>query len=94
MRAISVENSRATRVEHNLAEHCDTGAVVEREAAGARVHDNWFHDCRVGVLCWDDVSTTVDANAISAARDHAVVANTAVELRDNDLGGGDVWTAP
>jgi nitrous oxidase accessory protein NosD len=93
MRAISVHGSDRTIVHHNLAEQCDTGVLVEHGASGTEVTDNWLHDCRVGVRCWDDRGTVVAGNAISAPREHAVVTNGPVELRDNDLGGGDVWRA-
>src|SRR5262249_5373021 len=89
MRALSIERSEDVVVERNLAEHCDTGALVERDAQRCQVIENWFHDCRVGVLCWDDRSTVVRDNAISEPRDHAVVLNSDVELSNNDLGGGD-----
>jgi nitrous oxidase accessory protein NosD len=93
MRAVNVEGGSATRVVQNLAEHCDTGVVVERDAVGTEVRENWLHDCRVGILCWDDGSSVVAGNAISEPRDHAIVHNRDLELQSNDLGGGDVWTS-
>jgi hypothetical protein len=94
MRAVSIERSAHALVEKNLAEHCDTGALVEGDASGTRIVDNWFHDCRIGVVCWNDRDTTIDANAISAPRDHAIVTNAPVEITNTNELGGDVWSAP
>ncbi len=73
MRAVGIEGGAGNRVEKQLAEHCDTGVVVEREAERTAVIDSWIHDCRVGVLVWDAGECTIADNAISEPRDHAVV---------------------
>ena len=94
MRAVDVEGAGACGnvVERQLAEHCDTGAMVERGASETRLVDSWFHDCRVGLLVWEAGTVAVSATAISAPRDHAVVADRALDLAGNEL-GGDVWIA-
>ncbi|HTD51074.1 MAG TPA: DUF1565 domain-containing protein, partial [Acidimicrobiia bacterium] len=94
MRAVDVEGPDAghTVIERQLAEHCDTGAIIERGAHHTRVVDSWFHDCRVGLLIWEAGSVDLSATAISAPRDHAVVADQQLELGGNDL-DGDVWIA-
>ena len=94
MRAIDVEGSgaRGNVIERQLAEHCDTGAVIERGAIGTRIIDSWFHDCRVGLLVWEAGAVDVSASAISAPRDHAVVADRALDLVGNQF-DGDVWIA-
>jgi alpha-L-fucosidase len=94
MRAVNVEGGTDVTVEKNLAEHCDTGVLVERDATNTVVAENWLHDCRVGVLCWDDRDTKLRGNAMSEPREHAVVTNTPLHLDGNDLGGSDVWSAP
>jgi nitrous oxidase accessory protein NosD len=94
MRAVSVEGGRDHLVESNLAERCDTGVLLERDATGTRMLENWLHGCRVGILAWDDVGSILTGNAISEPREHAVVANTALDLAGNDLGGGSTWMAP
>ena len=91
MRGVSVEGGRGHLVERNLVERCDTGVLLERGAAGTRVEENWLHGCRVGILAWDDDASILTGNAISQARDHAVVANTRLETAGNDLGGGSTW---
>jgi hypothetical protein len=53
MRAVSIEGGRGATVEKQYAERCDSGVVVERGAHDVRIADNWFHDCRLGVLVWD-----------------------------------------
>ena len=73
MRAVGIEGGRGNRVEKQLAEHCDTGVVVERGAGRTAVTDSWIHDCRVGVLVWEAGECTIADNAISEPRDHAVV---------------------
>jgi alpha-L-fucosidase len=94
MRAVDVEGSNAHTnvIERQLAEHCDTGTVIQRGANETRVVDSWFHDCRVGVLVWEAGSVDISATAISAPRDHAVIADHDLDLVDNDL-DGDVWIA-
>ena len=52
MRALSVEGGSGNRIEKQLAEHCDSGAVVEGGAVGTVIADSWLHDCRVGVFEW------------------------------------------
>ena len=78
-----------TVIERQLAEHCDTGVVVERGAAGTRVADSWFHDCRVGLLCG---KRPIESRTPRSAkpRDHAVVSDRALDLAGNQL-DGDVW---
>ena len=94
MRAVDVEGATASGnvIERQLAEHCDTGVMVERGAAGTRVADSWFHDCRVGLLAWEAGSIEVTNTAISEPRDHAVVSDRALDLEGNQL-DGDVWIA-
>jgi len=91
MRAVTVEGGAANQVDKQLAEHCDSGVVVEGGAAETRVADSWFHDCRVGIFVWGAAATTLRNNAISEPREHAVVADVVeLDLDGNDL-GGDVW---
>ncbi len=92
MRAVDVEgsNARANLIERQLAEHCDTGTMIERGANETRVVDSWFHDCRVGLLVWEAGTVDISATAISAPRDHAVIADRALDLAGNQL-DGDVW---
>jgi hypothetical protein len=97
MRAIDVEGAlaRGNVIDHQLAEHCDSGVVIERGADQTRVVDSWLHDCRVGVLVWEAGTVDVANTAISEARDHAVVTDRVIELLElngNQL-DGDVWTA-
>jgi alpha-L-fucosidase len=91
MRAVSIEGGRDQLVERNLAEHCDTGVLLERGATATRVDENWLHDCRVGVLAWLDERTALTGNAISEPREHAVVADSDLSVAGNDLGGASVW---
>jgi alpha-L-fucosidase len=72
MRAVGIEGGAANRVEKQLAEHCDSGVMIERGAQHTIVTDCWLHDCRVGVFVWEagDVETT--GNAISDARDRDI----------------------
>jgi alpha-L-fucosidase len=93
MRAVSIEGGRDHFVEVNTVERCDTGVLLEREATATRVSENWLHGCRVGILAWDDRGSILTGNAISEAREHAVVANTDLATAGNDLGGGSVWLA-
>ena len=94
MRVVDVEGagSNGNVIERQLAEHCDTGAMIQRGACATRVVDSWFDDCRVGLLVWEAGSVDVSSLAISAPRDHAVVSDHALDLAGNDL-GGDVWVA-
>jgi nitrous oxidase accessory protein NosD len=94
MRAVDVEGAGAEGniVERQLAEHCDTGAMIERGAAGTHIADSWFHDCRVGLLVWEAGTVDVSNLAVTAPRDHAVVADRALDLAGNEL-AGDVWVA-
>ena len=77
MRAVNVEGAAATGnvVERQLAEHCDTGVLIERGADRTRVIDSWLHDCRVGVLVFEAGTVELTNTAISEPRDHAVVAD-------------------
>jgi nitrous oxidase accessory protein NosD len=95
MRAVNVEGAgaRGNVVERQLAEHCDTGVVIERGAEDTTVSDSWFHDCRVGLLAWEAGAVTVTSTAISEPRDHAVVADGAVDVAASQL-DGDVWIGP
>jgi nitrous oxidase accessory protein NosD len=92
MRAVNVEGSgaRGTVIDRQLAEHCDSGAVIERGADDTTISDSWFHDCRVGLLVWEAGAVAVTNAAISEPRDHAVVADREIELAGNHL-DGDVW---
>ena len=53
---------------------------------------SWLHDCRIGLLVWEAGPVEVSANAISAPRDHAVVADREFDYAGNEL-DGDVWVA-
>jgi alpha-L-fucosidase len=92
MRAVNVEGAGAqgTVIERQLAEHCDTGVVIERGAGATALSDSWLHDCRVGLLAWEAGSIAVTNTAVSEPRDHAVVADRPIELAGNHL-DGDVW---
>jgi alpha-L-fucosidase len=90
MRAVTVEGGIGNRVEKQLAEHCDTGAVVEGGADNTVLDACWFHDCRVGLLVWGAGAVTGTQVAVSAPRDHAVVADRLPVLEGCDL-DGDVW---
>ena len=94
MRAVNVEGSgaRDNTVERQLAEHCDTGVVIERGAANTTVSDSWLHDCRVGLLVWEAGTVAITNTAISEPRDHAVVADRALDLAPSHL-DGDVWVS-
>ncbi len=94
MRAVSIEGGRDHAVDHNIAERCDTGVLLERGAVATRVEENWLHGCRVGILAWDADASLVAGNAISEAREHAIVANTALGPGGNDLGDGSIWSPP
>jgi len=99
MRAVNVEGATASNnvIDRLLAEHCDTGVMIERGATGTRVVDSWFHDCRVGLLAWEAGSVEITNTAISAPRDHAIVSDRALDLTGISLVGnqldGDVWIA-
>ena len=96
MRAVHVEGVGAAGnvIERQLAEHCDTGVVIERGAHETRVADSWFHDCRVGLLVWDAGPVEIATTAISEPRDHAVVADRDLGLDpDGNQFDGDVWIA-
>lgn len=73
MRAVGIEGGSGSVVDKQLAEHCDTGVVVERGAQHTTISDSWFHDCRVGVLAWDAGDIALIGTAISEPREHAVV---------------------
>jgi alpha-L-fucosidase len=90
MRAVNVEGGRANRVEKQLAERCDSGVMIEGAAAGTVVTECWLHDCRVGVMVWGAGDAELANVAVSAARDHAVVADRPLNLDHNEL-DGDVW---
>jgi alpha-L-fucosidase len=72
MRAVTVEGGRDNRVEKQLAEHCDSGAVVEGGATATVIAESWFHDCRVGVYMWG-VDVDLQETAISESREHEIV---------------------
>jgi nitrous oxidase accessory protein NosD len=90
MRAVSLEGGHGNRVEKQMAEHCDSGIVVEAGATDAAIVHSWFHDCRVGVLVWGAGSVDVHDVAITAPRDHAVVVDAPLDLKSCTL-DGDVW---
>jgi alpha-L-fucosidase len=94
MRAVDVEGAgaRGNVIDRQLAEHCDTGLMVERGAEQTHVVDSWFHDCRVGLLVWEAGSLEMTNLAVSEPRDHAVVADRALDVEGNHL-DGDVWIA-
>jgi nitrous oxidase accessory protein NosD len=73
MRAVNVEGGSGNRVEKQLAEHCDSGVMVEGGAVGTVVTDSWLHDCRVGVFVWGAGTVEQSGNAISEPRDHETV---------------------
>jgi nitrous oxidase accessory protein NosD len=73
MRAVDVEGGVRNRVEKQLAEHCDSGVMIEGGAEATTVAECWLHDCRVGVFMWDVGSVELVGNAISEARDHDIV---------------------
>ena len=75
MRAVDVEGGWENRVENQLAEHCDSGVMIEGAAEATTVTDSWFHDCRVGVFVWGAGNAELTNNAISEARDHDVVSD-------------------
>jgi nitrous oxidase accessory protein NosD len=91
MRAVDIEGGAGNRVEKQLAEHCDSGVVIEGGAAASVLTDSWLHDCRLGILVWGAGDCEVQGVAVSAPRDHAVVTDRALELDGNQL-DGDVWT--
>ena len=93
MRAVTVEGGADNRIEKQLAEHCDSGVVVEGGAAGTAVCDSWFHDCRVGIYVWGAGDVELRNNAISEPRDHAVVSDRELETAGNQL-DGDTWLTP
>ena len=93
MRAVDVEGGRGNRVEKQLAEHCDSGVVVEGGADATTIVESWLHDCRVGVFVWRAEAVNIERNAITEPRDHAAVVDRNVELEGNQL-DGDVWSPP
>ena len=93
MRAVTIERGLGNRVERQLAEHCDSGVVVEGAAAETVVVDSWLHDCRIGMYVWGAGDTLFRDNAISEPREHAVVTDRVLDLEGNDL-GGDTWLLP
>jgi nitrous oxidase accessory protein NosD len=101
MRAVGVEGGAGNVVDRQLAEHCDTGVVVEGGAEATRVVNSWLHDCRVGVFVWGAASVALDAVAVSEPRDHAVVTDleglTFTDQRADAArgsSGDDVWIHP
>jgi alpha-L-fucosidase len=92
MRAVTVEGGSGARVEKQLAEHCDSGVVVEGGAVHTVVADSWLHDCRVGLYVWHAGEVTLVGNAVSAPRDHALVADRVLTIDGNTF-DGDVWMA-
>jgi parallel beta-helix repeat protein len=65
MRAVGIEGGNDVVVEKQHAERCDSGVIVERGATNVRIHDSWFHDCRLGVLCWEAEDAAVTDTALS-----------------------------
>jgi nitrous oxidase accessory protein NosD len=96
MRAVDVEGAlaRGNVVDRQLAEHCDSGVVIERGADETHVVDSWFHDCRVGLLVWEAGTVHIAGTAVSQPRDHAVVTDHVIERLESDANqlDGDVWT--
>jgi hypothetical protein len=94
MRAVDVEGAGAigNLIDRQLAEHCDTGVLIERGAEQTRIVDSWFHDCRVGLLVWEAGAPEVVNLAVTEPRDHAVVADHAIDLTGSGI-DGDVWIA-
>jgi len=90
MRGVDVEGGEGNHVEKQLAEHCDSGVVVEGGAEGTVVTDSWLHDCRLGVLIWGAGAVELHGLAVSAPRDHAVVTDQPLELTGNQL-DGNIW---
>ncbi len=90
MRAVNVEGGRDSRIEQQLAEHCDSGVVVEGGAANTVVADSWLHDCRLGVLVWGANGCVLERVAVSAPRDHAVVTDQPLRT-GGGMFDGDVW---
>ena len=72
MRAVSVEGGSGNRIEKHLAEHCDSGAVVEGGAVGTVIADSWLHDCRIGVFTWG-TEVELENTAIGEVREHEIV---------------------
>ena len=92
MRAVTLEGGTANRVEKQLAEHCDSGLVVEGGAEATLLADSWFHDCRVGVYAWAVGEIELRNNAISEPREHAIVADRMLMTDGTEL-GGDTWVS-
>ncbi len=91
MRAVTVEGGTGNTVEKQLAEHCDSGVVVEGGADATTIADSWFHDCRVGWFLWGAGDVELRDNAISEPREHAIVTDReGIELAGNHL-DGDTW---
>jgi alpha-L-fucosidase len=65
MRAVGIEGGNDVVVEKQHAERCDSGVIVERGATNVRIHDNCFHDCRLGVLVWEAAPAEVTDTARS-----------------------------
>jgi alpha-L-fucosidase len=77
MRAVNVEGGTGNRVEKQLAEHCDSGVMIEGGAEGTVVAESWLHDCRIGVFIWGAGTVSLEGNAISKPRDHEIVTDEA-----------------
>jgi alpha-L-fucosidase len=91
MRAVTLEGGTGNSVEKQLAEHCDSGVVVEGGATATTIADSWFHDCRVGWFFWGAGDLELRGNAISEPREHAVVSDRDdIDLTGNLL-DGDTW---
>ncbi len=93
MRAVTVEGGAGNTVDKQLAEHCDSGVVVEGGADGVVIMNSWFHDCRIGVLAWGAGDVSLRDSAISEPREHAIVTDRPFEVTGGDL-GGDTWVGP
>jgi nitrous oxidase accessory protein NosD len=70
MRAVNVTGGADNRVSANVAEHCDTGVLVERGASATSIGSNRIDGCRVGILLWADDDTAVGPNTVTGSRDH------------------------
>ena len=84
MRAVNVEGAGARQRDRPPARRALRHRRGDRAgAADTRVVDSWFHDCRVGLLAWEAGSLEVTNLAVSEPRDHAVVADRALDLDGN-----------
>lgn len=90
MRAITISGGTGAQLLRNDVRNCDSGALLEGEAADTALMQNTFAECRVGVFVWAASGTHLEENEINASRDIAVYARgpDAVTLTDNEIAGG------